>query len=923
MLTLVCAGSVRAAGPGEIESVRLPGGVEGIRRALGDRVATEPATIGVDLTRRFYNATDDAARKDELFARLLGWLRACETSNACEAAPLRADLAPLPGPAAFWRETVLDGRPRPEHLMLAILGNRRAALLYTAMLSLDEAPRAWLVERPDLVRRLTERDCGALVVAAPFLRLEEGRWRLPGGAAAEPLWMDLASARLEDSPAFLVALLRAEGGLVTYALEVVATLSAAQQEAFLRLGAPPSERTAAGRALLNALKPAAEFWQPGERPFWRPSIDPAFLLAQLRLDATGRPALPGSKRFWELVFAASDVPPSDNRARDAWADGDAPSPAWLAARVASAPLAVQITRYEQVLFATRVLGAASPSQAPAVMTALWGHARLPQLVRVLERVGVTDPERLARIVRQAHALTRAGESGRALRALIQWQSVVALIDRGVHVGALSAEDAGVALDSLTAVSTDETSGVWIAWLGRWLGVAPDAADAGAQPLEYALINRITAPASAAARRVRWEDAVYRLDPGAGDRDRITRVRGRDRRPLLDAAFAVHVRAASPRTRAADDLAAVAALAEAAGVDRTLAVDDALGRALRDAAAAARRSLSQDGGGATSARSRAAMGELSDALAACALLELAYAANMGWAEDLPLTAAAAARRHVFTRDASTRRGYVVWQPPSILTDTKGPWQVAGSVLGLDVALAPVALRRVSRRPLSAAPLLNNADRAVFISTVAVLDRRDLSDEGQQALRAHVTRGRERLAAASSPADVARVSTVAGISPLRRALAAWLAGENRPALDGFFSLTELLHIGLDGAPMPASLARWGNFEGSISGRLTTGDLPSLPWERYAGRSGRLLALAVPDVQLSLALALAELDLPASLVPDLLPAATYDVINSAASRHTDDWQAMALRARSVDRLDAERYLGLLTTLGPLRAEPETTTH
>ena len=82
-------------------------------------------------------------------------------------------------------------------------------------------------------------------------------------------------------------------------------------------------------------------------------------------------------------------------------------------------------------------------------------------------------------------------------------------------------------------------------------------------------------------------------------------------------------------------------------------------------------------------------------------------------------------------------------------------------------------------------------------------------------------------------------------------------------------------------------------------------------------------MPDLQLALALGLSELDLPAVLVPDLLPAALFDLVNTAPSRHTDDWEAMAQRAQAVDRDAVERYLGLLTTQGPLRADAETPAH
>jgi hypothetical protein len=106
--------------------------------------------------------------------------------------------------------------------------------------------------------------------------------------------------------------------------------------------------------------------------------------------------------------------------------------------------------------------------------------------------------------------------------------------------------------------------------------------------------------------------------------------------------------------------------------------------------------------------------------------------------------------------------------------------------------------------------------------------------------------------------------------------------------------------------------------VTGRLTPGPLPALPWERYTGRSTRVVSCALPDMTLTLAARLAELDLPASLIPDLLPSATFELVNTATPRHADDIDALAERVRLVDRRAVERYLGLLTVGGPLRPEP-----
>ena len=54
---------------------------------------------------------------------------------------------------------------------------------------------------------------------------------------------------------------------------------------------------------------------------------------------------------------------------------------------------------------------------------------------------------------------------------------------------------------------------------------------------------------------------------------------------------------------------------------------------------------------------------------------------------------------------------------------------------------------------------------------------------------------------------------------------------------------------------------------------------------------------------------------LVPDLMVSATLDFVNTVPSRHPDDWSALVSHVQAIDVAALERYLGLLTTTGPLR--------
>lgn len=892
-----------------IGTASLPGGVEGLRRALGDRTALPPGLAIAELTRRFYNATAAAADRDPARARLHAWLRECATQPACGSTGLLPDDVPLPGTAGFWREAGLDAAHRADPIAVGVLRSRGAALLYTALMSMEPPARAWLLDRPALVRTLPETERGALVVAAPYLRMRDGRWHLPGGDEAAPIWADLVGAGVDAPEAFLEAFLRARSGRLAYMLEVVATLSDAQRRT--AFGLAPAADASAGRALLSALGRTVGSWRPGEQPFWRPSTDPALLLAQIPVEGDGRLRLPGGQRFWDLVTRDGDLLPREAEAVAAWADRTPVSPAWLVERMARLSPDTQGLFSQQVLFAARVLAGASAGEAASTATALRGFVRQAPLLGALERVGIRDAMRLAAVVRQAHALTTQGKDVRARARLAQWQAAVALLERIARTGARPAGEIASVVDALAQPVAATAEAPWTGWVAALARIRGTEADVGTRRIEHALIDAVTGVQVPGAR-VTWEGATYQVDFAAAERDRISRVRGRASRPLLDVAWAL-ARADGAIDEGADALLGqLSDLAAAAGVDRPPEPDDEFGQAARQAASRARRLLVAARGRPTPAAAGAAVADLGEALAACALVELAYAVNMGWAEDLPLTAAAASRRHRFLRAVGPDR-HDLWAPAALNTDRRFPWHVSGSLLGLDVALAPVAMRRLTLRPLTASPQLNAGDRAILVATAAALNERWFTSESQLTVTRLVRQGAAIVAAIGGASEGRRVAEAAGASTLRATVAAWLAATPR-GLEEFFSVSELLRIGLNGAPLPEPVRQWGSCDAALSGRGGAAP-PDLPWERYAGRSRRMLACAVPDLPIALAVHLAEMGLPASLVPSLMASATLDVVNSTPSRHADDWLALVARVQAVDRPAVERYLGLLTTGGPLR--------
>ena len=912
-----------------LSTVPLPGGVEGLRRAAGDREVMEPALVGLEFVRRFHNGTDEAAARNDRRARVLAWLQDCATDrDPCRAPGPGDDVVPLPGTPELWLRLLppRSGGYGDRTLFPALLADRRASLIYVALLSMEEGTRQWALEHPDWLAGLTEAQAAVLTVAAPALQMVDGRVRLPGGEPAMPIWSALADAPVDPAPHFVSALIDGHRGMLAALLEAVSLLTPEQQAAALRLGADVPQRVDAGRRLLAATAAAAGPWHPAARPFSRPSLDVALLLWSIPLTPEGRLALPGGQRFWEAVFGGQQLH-LDAATRRALTRTDVPlDPAWLAERVLSGGFTGALIRARQVLFASRCCVRIAPGRQFDLVIGLRGLALFPQLLPAVERVlPRPDPELLASLVRRAWILDRNGETWRGQAERAQWQAAIAILGRrATFVDAGTEEELEAVLQRLARVVTERAPrGDTLRAVLDWLEVDARAVDAGGRLVEDAVLARLTSPSPAAGRTVRWEEAEYRIDPGAAERQRMRHVRGR---PVatLDGAAAVLALADAVETRPAD---AEAERALRARVERTLTAvrsarspepGDVFGARAMEASRSA--AAYADGRGSLT-KLREALYDLADALAAIAMMEITYAAGLGWAELLPVTADIAAGRHVFAMRATPPQPRdIAWLPPRIATDTPEPWHVAGSLLGLDVTLAPIALRRLSLRPPPAPPTLPDAARGVMAATAVLHDRRAFSDAAQARLVDLLRRGRERLSSAKTPDDARRLARDAGTSHARQAIAGWLAGHDPDALRRFFSLAELVRAGLEGSPLPAELAGWGQSSPPFAACLGTGLLPAWPWERYAGRGNTgSVIYAVPDLQLALAAGLAELDLPAILVPDLMSSAVLELLNTVPSRHPNDWQALVRQIGNLGTADVERYLGLLTTDGPLRLQDE----
>lgn len=936
---IVLVGSAHAQStdsPGSLYEMPLPGGLRGALAAIDDPVPADRSQFLLEFIRRTYHAPlgKNGDRREADLQTLLAYL----DQSSARASTGPSETLPLPLPAAIWTDVVFGGSVTVDNLASAILRSRDAALLYYGLLSLDDATRAWLVTEPALLKDLASRYASTFVVAAPGLRVADRGVRVPGGEAAEPVWRALVGQPLNEPAAFVRALLAHRDGQLAYFFGTMAQLPPVRVRFALNLDSPDqAARVASTRALYAVFERIVARWSIRERTFWRPALDPALLVMDLPVDATGRSRLPGTRQFWDTVFKEADRRQPDERASRALAEGQPADFAWLCEQVFKGPQTEQRRRYQIVLFGSRLVTEIRAETARDAVEAVRAAGTLPALIASLERAKLADVGAFANAARRAARLSAIGNDARAFRALAQFQGMIALITRAALRGSLPADSLAGLVSSLSAVDVNER-GDYEGRLVRWFEAHPletskpaaSAASAsvdppaelyqnGDGPMDLEALRLLAGPTAAEPRFVDWEGTRYRLDLASAETTRLKRHVGEHHRPYLSSALTlVAVADALDQAELTPDallreLEALAHVGNAVeGGDSEAWEDTGVATRYREAAAALR-GAARDANIRKAARLAPALRMLADDLFARGLLDLVYATALGQPERTPILASEAASRHDFNlRRAGPRRGGP-WELPVAGAETRRSWHVAGSLLGLDVTLAEFSLIRLSSN-LPIKPTFGGEDRRALVSVVALVQPASLTEQDSRTLVTAIRKGRTKLASLRTATEAAALADEIGLSPARRSLLPWVVAHDPQRVGFFLSPGELLWLGLGTAASDARLDAWGAPGQPRLGCLCL-RLDRRAWETLTGRwhSG-ILASGFPDLNLRLAELLAELQMPAALLGPVLASATLDFINTATTRDPDDRRGLL---EFVQALRAERvadYLALLTTDGPL---------
>ena len=509
-------------------------------------------------------------------------------------------------------------------------------------------------------------------------------------------------------------------------------------------------------------------------------------------------------------------------------------------------------RFEMFRLAQRVFAAPGATPLPTVAVAINGYKRFPALLLALERMGITDAEVWGAMVAAARHVTDKAEQSEP--SLIAFQGSVAIIERLAHTRAIDPATAARLLRELgAAVRRDRKVSASVAgWLTGTLVPA-------LPPLEKP---------DALSARTAFESRVLQALAGPRRDGDATSLDWEGLRYSVDLAAAEHARILSVRR-----------VIPSPGLDAAL-----VSKNPRDLAAA--------------------------------LTAIAYAVALGHPDGAATLSRDVATRHDFGFEATAMLQRITpWAPPEE-RQGDGPWHVVGSLIGLDLGLSRLALRRVADAQMPQAPVLTLNDFATLARTIVALVPTTLQDADRDALAAAIARGRQRVVDAQHRPDA--LVALAGrvrMSATTRQVLPWIAAHDPQAVVGSFSLRDLLWLG-EPALAPGVLDRWGVAGQALDGRQTTMMPPPAPWEDFAGRpDAGQMTTQVPDLTLRLAEETARLRLPATLIPALLAYAVEDFWHDTQARFADDWPRMTRQAAAMDGTRVEDYVAALVGDGVLR--------
>lgn len=895
-----------AAGSSFTEDVPVRGGIAALADAIPISPAPDRARFISEAIRVVHSWPQAGPYSNEPMRRRI----TAYFSDAATAG--ERDEIPIPLTAAIWSQAVFHRTVKADELAGAILTDRIASLLCYALAGMDDETLQYFAEHPPLLSRIAERSSAAFAAFGDSVRVRNGRLVLPGGAASGPAWESVVGEKLERPDRFVPQLFEADRGRLGYLVDVLSRLDGPVLDA--AIGANGADGLKRLAALARRGFPE---WEVTTAPFVRPPSDLSAFFARVRAtgDAESGALSLGAMAFWQRVF---DESPAPGEARTELA--------WLAETVVGHPARERERRLELFSFVQRVFGAAGGAGGDDAIAASHGFGSFSVLMLTLERMGIRTPAIYAAAAQQAEKVMGL-DQGRGAIAIAQFQGSVALLSRLVSVGTLDIPAVEALARDLFAIHLDDTghyNGAIAAWIDGRVTPALPAAPPNGTVDDVILAGAAGPQQTTSAARVEWEGQRYRVDPGGAELVRLRRARDRQEGVTFATALGVttvvrRLNGSAPTLEVVRD--AVAAI-DAAATELSVAerpADEAAIRALRDGARTLR-ALTRPADLPDARRVAAALAPIADVMVGNALVSLAYACALGDPDGTVLIAGDPSRRHDFGYDVPGKdaRLRAMWGIASVET-RRGPWHLVGSALALDVAMAPLALRRISIDRVPESPMLNLMQRDGFAASVAVMNITQLSDADRDRIADRIAAGRARMAQLASGGSEAAgaIARELDLDGWRARALNWTVAHDPQQAAALLSMIELLVLG---GGSPAAFNAWGTYSMKTAGCLCSRLARPDEWRRWWGLSqAGLPATLVADLPLNVAVVLHNLQLPAVLAKPVLAAAMQDFVDATNPTDGNDWLTLSRAAQAVDRTRFEDYVASAAADGPLVAESD----
>jgi len=837
---------------------------------------------------------------------------------------------PVPLTPKLWSAMVFQREVAPRDLVAAILSDRSAALLCRGLASLDDQTVEFLEAHPAMLTRLYEHDATVFGVFGDSLRIRNGAVVPPGGEPAIPLWEAVLGEKVTRPERFVRELFSDSQGRSAYLYNTIEHLDHARQA--FAIGLPIRDtgiRLERFKMLEEVAKSGYGDWQIKITPFTRPHHDLSMLLSRVRVNADGSIVEPRAVVFWSRAFESRDLPDDPaKRLRNLHEDGDVDA-AWLATQVAAGDFNERRVRFEQFTFGQRVFEGAGDKTLPDALVGVRAFPKFGMLMLALERMGARTPATFAAAARHADHLTSL-DPDHAFVALSQFQGAIALLVRLVRVGSLEPAKAE-ALATVLAATAVNDDGWYQRAIAKWMrGPLADALALARDGFDGSLETALSGTVSEGqAPSVMWEGHRYRIDFARAERRRLQRIREKTARISFDDVLALDLMAdrlakATSVSELQETISRLKAFPVPAtpsgkqavvppGVDVPRPPREIVARAINDLS-----KITKPKDVKKAASVSESLGRLVDSMLSDAIRSLVYALDLGDPDATVIAGIDASVRHDFgfaLQAPKEVRQQSPWAEPKRVIAAGTPWHVQGTLLNLDLALAPMGLRQVSKPVAGRLPVLTDNERDTYASTAALLDVSTLHDADRDAIAEAIERGRRRLQdlLSRSPAEASDVlRDEAVVDGWRRRAAQWAIDHHGDPF-AFVSLAELMQLGHP--PAQAALNPWGTATRRGDTCICTRLDQPVQWFQLIGRPQLgVLATQMPDLNLRVAVLLHDLQLPAGLAKDVLLAATQDFIDETAPTDADDWLTLVRTAQALKRERVEDYVAALAAAGPL---------